>query len=82
LIKEEMAAGDVDDKEPMIADVVEVEEAEVLENAMADMELDCSVPTCNLGPVGTPWKTPPLLPAAAVQCQSNHLQYNHGAYGG
>ena len=52
------------------------------QDTMAYVEMNCSVPTCNMGPGGTPWKTPPLPPAVAVQCQSNHLQDNHGAQGG
>ena len=47
------------------------------QDTMAVVELECSIPTCTLGPGETRWRAPALEIRCAVQVRNLHIQYNH-----
>ena len=47
------------------------------QDTMAVVELECSIPTCTLGPGETRWRAPALEIRCAVQVRNLHIQYNN-----
>ena len=45
------------------------------QDTMAGVELDCSIPTCTLGPGGTRWRVPALEIRCAVQVRNLHIHW-------